>query len=311
MWESHSDREPSSDAGQDQDSLGGSDDSRQLRCLRTDLQELQVCTGMDSRVPVSGVGVSSRNVETPRKVGEGDGQLAPLEAISSLATRLLRMAQEGRLVDEKAPSEGEMGSLSAVSQVSGAERGHSVKEWGKVCFSCGRQRHGVNRCSQVDTSFPFLPPGWLVDVRIGQYQATQTDGTGLGSTPGNEGWSGREGKPPGSSGIKVRLTQAGKLVVQGDVSRLGSCRWGVDSVRTPLGFEHTGLSAIGEPLHERSWTELTEATSLSRYIPRPLMMRVILQLSVPVDSRALLFLILWRPLGRILAPWMRCLFWNR
>ena len=75
----------------------------------------------------------------------------------------------------------------------GMEGGHSAKEWVRVCFSCGRQGHGVNRCSQVDTSFPFLPPGWSVDVRNGQYRATQTDGTGLGSTPGNEGWSVREG----------------------------------------------------------------------------------------------------------------------
>ena len=52
--------------------VGESDDSRKLGCLRTDLQELLVCTEMDSRVPVSGVGVNSRNVETPRKVGEGD-----------------------------------------------------------------------------------------------------------------------------------------------------------------------------------------------------------------------------------------------
>ena len=91
-----------------------------------------MCTEMDSRVPVSGVGVSSRNVETPRKVGEGDDQLTPLEAISSLITRLLRTAHEGRLVDEKALSEGEMGSLSAVSPGTGVGRG-------PMCFSCGRQ----------------------------------------------------------------------------------------------------------------------------------------------------------------------------
>ena len=54
---------------------------------------------MDSRVPVSGVGVSSRN-------GEEDSQLAPLQAISLVATRLLRSAQEGRPVEEKAPMGG-------------------------------------------------------------------------------------------------------------------------------------------------------------------------------------------------------------
>ena len=203
MWESHSDREPSSDAGRGRDSLGQSDDSRKVVCLQMELQELLACSGMDSRVPVSVVGVGSKSEETPQKVGKGDGQLAPLEAISSLVTRLLRMAQEGRRMDRKAPSEGELSPLSAVSLGPGAERGHSVKEWVRVCFSCGRRGHGVNRCSQVDTSFPFLPPGWSVDVRNGQYRATWTDGMGLGSTPGNEGWSGKEGQPPGPSGIKV------------------------------------------------------------------------------------------------------------
>ena len=148
VWESHSDREPSSDAGRGRDSLGESDGSQKVGCLWTELQELLMCSGM---VPVSVLGVGSKSAETPRKVGKGDSQLAPLEAISSLVTRLLRTAQEGRWVDEKAPSEGELGPLSAVSPGSGAERGHSVKEWVRACFSCGRQGHGVNRCSQVDT----------------------------------------------------------------------------------------------------------------------------------------------------------------
>ena len=79
------------------------------------------------------------------------------------------------------------------------------------------------------------------DVGNGQYRARRTDGTGLGSTPGNEEWSGREGQPPRPSGIKVRLTPAGELLVLGDASRLGSCRWGV-------GTNLTGL-------HKGSWTE--------------------------------------------------------
>ena len=36
---------------------------------------------------------------------------------------------------------------------------------GDGVFSCGRPGHGVNRCSRVDTSFAFLPRGWLVDIR--------------------------------------------------------------------------------------------------------------------------------------------------
>ena len=229
VWESHSDRESSSDAGRGRNSLGESDESRNVGCLQTEFQELPACSGMGSRVSVSVVGVDSRSAETPRKVDKGDGQLAPLEAISSLVTQLLHTAQEGRQMDGKAPSEGKLSPLSAVSPGPGTEKGHSVKEWVRVCFSCGRQGHGVNRCSQVDTSFPFLPPGWSVDARNGQYQATRTDGTGLGSTPGNEGWSGREGQPPGPSGIEVRLTPAGELWGRGGASRLGSCRWGVNS----------------------------------------------------------------------------------
>ena len=40
---------------------------------------------------------------------------------------------------------------------------------------------------------------------------SRTDVTGLRSTPGNEGWSEREGQPPGPSGIEMRLTPAGEV----------------------------------------------------------------------------------------------------
>ena len=47
-----------------------------------------------------------------------------------------------------------------------------------VCFSCGRPGHGVvNRCSRVDTLFPFLPPGWSVAVQDGQYRAVWPGGS--------------------------------------------------------------------------------------------------------------------------------------
>ena len=88
------------------------------------------------------VAVDSRSEETPRKVEKGDGQLAPLEAISSLVTQLLRTVQESRRMDEKPlPEES---PLSAVSPGPGMEIGHPVKEWARLCFSCGRQGHGVN-----------------------------------------------------------------------------------------------------------------------------------------------------------------------
>ena len=92
--------------------------------LRAEAQELMVCTGVDSQVPVPVVDVITRNVETQRKVGDGDGQLAPLEVISSLVARLLRTAQEGRLADEKVPLQGGMGSSSAMPPVTSAEGGH-------------------------------------------------------------------------------------------------------------------------------------------------------------------------------------------
>ena len=203
MWESQSDREPSSDADRGCNSLGESDESWNVGCFQTNVQELLVCSGMDSRVPVPVVGVDSRSEETPRKVEKGDGQLAPLEAISSLVTQLLRTVQEGRRMNGKPLPEGELSPLSAVSPGPGTEIDHPVKECARVCFSCGHQGHGVNRCSQVDTSFQFLPPGWSVDVKNDQYWASRTDETGLRYTPGNKGWSGREGQPPGPSGIEV------------------------------------------------------------------------------------------------------------
>ena len=92
---------------QDRDSRWQSEDPRKLGCPRTGSQEVLADLGMDPRVPVSGVGVSSRN-------GEEDGQLAPLQAISLLVTRLLHVAQESRPVEEKAHLEEKMSLGSAV-----------------------------------------------------------------------------------------------------------------------------------------------------------------------------------------------------
>ena len=69
--------------------------------------------------------------------------------------------------------------------------------------------------------------------------ATRTERTGLESPPGNEGWCGREGQPPGSSGIRVRLTLMGEWR---DVRPFGSCRWGagwdLTGPQTPRLFRH-------------------------------------------------------------------------
>ena len=134
-----------------------------------------MCPVMDSRVPVPVVSVISRNVEIQRKVGNGDSQLAPLEVISSLVTRLLWTAQEGRLAEVKVHPEEGMGSSSAVTVVVGVEKYHSVMERTMVCFSCGRPGHGVNRCSQVDGGCPEWPI------------AISSDMDRNVTTPGNEG----------------------------------------------------------------------------------------------------------------------------
>ena len=79
--------------------------------------------------------------------------------------------------------EGGMGLIAAMPPVTSTEGGHFRREWARVCFLCGCQGHGVNRCSQVDTSFPFIRQGWSVDVRNGQYRAIRTSGTGMWSAP--------------------------------------------------------------------------------------------------------------------------------
>ena len=63
---------------------------------------------------------------------------------------------------------------------------------GPVCFSCGDSGHRMNRCSQVNADFPFLPAGWSVNMDNGQYRATRMNRT-LAEMPGNEQWSERGG----------------------------------------------------------------------------------------------------------------------
>ena len=110
------------------------------------MQELSACSGMDSHVPGTVVGVDPRSEETPRKVEEGDGQLASLETISSLVTQLLRTVQEGRRVDDTPLPEGESGPLSAVppgpgTGIAAGEGGGGVR---KDASRLGRGRWGVS-----------------------------------------------------------------------------------------------------------------------------------------------------------------------
>ena len=77
------------------------------------------------------------------------------------------------------------------------------------CFSCGFLGLGVNRWSQLDRSFPYKMPGWLVDVRDGQYRASRMRRDDQDLRQGKEGWFGWEGQPPGPSITVTHLTQVG------------------------------------------------------------------------------------------------------
>ena len=79
---------------------------------------------------------------------------------------------------------------------------------GPVCFFCGDGGHRINRCSQVNADFPFLPASWSMNMDNGQYRAKRMNQT-LAEEPGNEQRSEREGQPLGPPEIKAPLTQAG------------------------------------------------------------------------------------------------------
>ena len=86
------------------------------------------------------------------------------------------------------------------------------------CFSCGFLGHGVNRCTWLDRSFPYITPGLSVNLRDGEYRASKLTGEVHIPTREKEGWFGREGQPPGPSVTITRLTQLGV------VFRLGNDR---------------------------------------------------------------------------------------
>ena len=84
------------------------------------------------------------------------------------------------------------------------------------CFSSGFLGHGVNRCTWLDRSFPYITPGWSVNLRDGEYRASKLTGEVHIPTRGKEGWFGREGQPPGLSVTITRLTQVGVVVRLGN-----------------------------------------------------------------------------------------------
>ena len=111
---------------------------------------------------------------------------------------------------------------------------------GDQCFSCGVHGHGVNRCSRLDITFPYVLPGWTVDVRNGQYRASRMRGNGQNLRRGKEGWFGREGQPPGPLMIVTHLTQVGVIIRLRDNRRMAPIY--PDGLRMPRVSHHWGAS---------------------------------------------------------------------
>ena len=86
------------------------------------------------------------------------------------------------------------------------------------CFSCRFLGHGVIRCTRLDRSFPYITPGWSVNLRDGEYRVSKLTGEVHIPTRGKEGciWFGREGQPPGPPVTITRLTQVGVVVRLGN-----------------------------------------------------------------------------------------------
>ena len=137
-------------------------DSRGSTLFMEDSLQTVGCPEVEPRIPVSMATVVQSDLVGAQEVGSVRNRDASPGKLSSLNARA---AQEDNPAEVKVPLDAGArwppvtpfpGTL-AQSQVLEAEPV-------MVCFSCGRLGHGVNRCSRVDISSPFLPPGWLVAV---------------------------------------------------------------------------------------------------------------------------------------------------
>ena len=194
VWESHSEQKRGSSPATDghPKCKGVSSDPWEFACVGKDSFREEPWT------PVSGANVVRSDRGESQEKGSGCSRAASQVMLSSLITRLLRTAQEDNPAEVKVPQDAGTWGLpvapvpetSAQSPVLGAELV-------MVCFSCGRPGRGVNRCSRVNTSFPFLPSSWLVTIQDGQCRAVWPSGPTAQFQSGNEGWSAWEGQPPG------------------------------------------------------------------------------------------------------------------
>ena len=124
VWESHSDPEIISDGSHDPHVEHQSGDFRTRERMKLVANVQSNISVTDEQNPVFGIGEH-------------------LSAIELLVTRLLQPTQNG------IPGEEQVNRPTAV---------------GPVCFSCGCEGRGINRCSRMNTAFPYLPSGWSVNM---------------------------------------------------------------------------------------------------------------------------------------------------
>ena len=143
---------------------GVSGDSRESTLFRENSLRTVGCPEVESRIPVPVASVVQSDIVGPREAGSGCNQDVPPGIMPSLIARLLRAAQEDNPAGVKVPPNTRARRPSVALDAGTPGRNQLA---GDGVFSCGRPGHGVNRCSQVDTSFPFLRQGWSVDIRDG------------------------------------------------------------------------------------------------------------------------------------------------
>ena len=108
------------------------------------------------------------------------------------------------------------------------------------CFSCGFFGHGVNRCTRLDRSFPYIAPGWLVNLRDGEYRASRLTEGVHNSTRGKRGMV-RAG------GSASRTISNNNMPDPGGGRRLAWKRSKDDTHEPPMDPGCAGLPSSGEP----------------------------------------------------------------
>ena len=207
MWESHSEQKKGSapGVGLDQDLPGMSGDSREPVFFRPNSLKPVGCLEVDSRMPVPVANVIQSDIVAHGKGGGGRKQSGcpPGNHVLPDCTTVT-----GRSGGSSGGSEGASGcwSKTAIGRAGGGDYGSKSVVRGGAC-------DGVFLVWTPGTwGEQMFPGGLFFPVLATGLVGGWPGGTRAWSPPGNEGWSGREGQPPGSSGNRERLTPAGESV---------------------------------------------------------------------------------------------------